>query len=92
VLVQAVLAVPVSVGTNVSSLLGQLDRYRDVIRNFADTDEAKQVYIYKIIYICVYVYVKGGRGGYTYVANAISMSLCVYVCGCVCMCVYVNEM
>ena len=51
VLVQAVLAVPVSVGTNVSSLLGQLDRYRDVIRNFADTDEAKQVCIYTYVYM-----------------------------------------
>ena len=61
VLVQAVLAVPVSVGTNVSSLLGQLDRYRDVIRNFADTDEAKQVCIY--IYMYVYMFMRRRERG-----------------------------
>ena len=83
VLVQAVLAVPVSVGTNVSSLLGQLDRYRDVIRNFADTDEAKQV----CVYMYVYVNMEGGR-------RAILLLLMLYrcVCVCVCACVCVNVM
>ena len=87
VLVQAVLAVPVSVGTNVSSLLGQLDRHRDVIRNFADTDEAKQVCVYKYMY--VYVNMEGGRRA---ILLLLTLYRCVCVCACVCACMCVNVM